>query len=193
MERKNTGYIVAIIALAIAVVGMSIGFAFSDINLKIEGDTVKTKAASWDIHFDPEYNSESGYSVTSGSVTGTPVLGTNNTVATYSVTLTKPGDFYEFTVSAKNFGTFDAKLTNYAFEADPALPTTDSYITHTLKYRGTTIAPGTVSNGTTLAPDASDTYTVRIDYAKPTDAADLVAQDITYTFTIVLTYSEVTA
>ena len=191
MERKNTGYLIAVIALAIAVVGMSIGFAFSDIELTIKGDTVTAKGAKWDIHFNPDYGT-SGSTVTTGSVTGTPVLSENNTVATYSVTL-NPGEFYEFKVSAKNFGTYDAKLTKYELTTTTS-PTdaTNANVTHTLKRNGTIITPG-VQSGTTLAPNASDEYTVRVDYAKPENASDLVAQDITYTFTIVLTYSEVTA
>lgn len=188
MERKNTGYLVAVIALAIAVVGMTVGFAFSDINLTITGDTVTAKGAKWDIHFDEAYKAV----VSSGSVEGTPTIDTTNTIATYTVTL-NPGEFYEFTIKATNYGTYNAKLTNYQLTTatDPS-GATNKNVTHTLKYNGTTITPGTQS-GTTLAPEASDTYTVRVDYAKPADAADLVEDDIEYTFTIVLTYSEVTA
>ena len=35
----------------------------------------------------------------------------SNLSMTYKVTLSKPGDFYEFTVDVKNSGTFDASLT----------------------------------------------------------------------------------
>lgn len=187
MEKKNNGYLIAIIALAVAVVGMSIGFAFTDINLQITGNQVTTKAASWDVHFDKD-----SVSVSTGSETAsTPAnaVATQYTTATYAVTLQKPGDYYEFVIDAKNYGTFDAKLSNYTFNASPSLPTSDSYIVHTLRYNGTVINPGT-QNGTTIAPNEKDTYTVRVEYVKPTSASNLPSEDVKYTFTVTLTYTE---
>ena len=186
MEKKNVGYLVAIFALAIAVVGMSIGFAFTDINLQIKGDKVTTKAASWDVHFD---STSLAATANSNVTASTPIATSDTTHASYAVTLEKPGDKYEFTIKAKNYGTFDAKLSAYALTASPSLPTGDSYIAHTLKYNGNVITPGDIS-GTTLAPGASDTYTVTVEYLKPTDAANLPSEDVEYTFTIDLTYTE---
>lgn len=186
MEKKNVGYLVAIFALAIAVVGMSIGFAFTDINLQIKGDKVTTSKASWDVHF---VDSTVAATANSNVTPSTAAVTTDDTHATYAVTLAKPGDKYEFTIDAKNFGTFDAKLSAYAFDASPSLPASDSYITHTLKYNGTAITPGTIS-GTTIQPGESDTYTVTVEYVKPQNSSSLPSEDVEYTFTIDLTYTE---
>lgn len=181
MEKKNGAYLVAIVALAIAVVGMSIGFAFSDINLNINGD-VTTKAQSWDVHFDPD-----NIQVTSGSVTATNAVSVqaDNLTATYKVTLEKVGDFYEFTIDAKNYGDFDAKLSNIAItEGEP-------YLAHTVKYNGTTITNGVVDSGTTISHNDKDTYTVRVEYIRPDSEADLPTSAVTTTYSVSLTYTPV--
>lgn len=181
MERKNGVYLGVIIALVVAIVGMSIGFAFTDIELKIDGD-VTTKAQKWDVHFNPE-----SINVTSGSVNATTAanaVATEYLTATYKVTLAKVGDFYEFTIDAKNFGDFNAKLSNISITGG-----TD-YLTHTVKYNGSAISAGTV-NGTTLVPGASDTYTVRVEYIEPDDESKLPSSDVTNTYNVTLTYTQV--
>lgn len=180
MERKNGVYLGIIAALLVAVVGMSIGFAFSNIELKVNGD-VTTKAAKWDVHFDP-----SSLVVTSGSATASEAVSvdTNNTTATYKVTLDTVGDFYEFTIKAKNYGTFNAKLSNIAITAG------EEYLTHTVKYNGNLITAGAV-DGTTLAPEASDTFIIRAEYVEPSDASQLPETDVTKTLSVTLTYSQV--
>lgn len=180
MEKKNGAYLVAIIALAIAVVGMSIGFAFADINLNINGD-VTTKAQAWDIHFD-----SASIQVTPGSVVATnaAAVETGNLTATYNVTLEKVGDFYEFTIDAKNYGDFNAKLSNITItEGKP-------YLAHTIKYNGTPITTGVVDNGTVISPNAADTYTVRVEYIQPDSEADLPTSAVTETYSVTLTYTQ---
>ena len=180
MERKNGVYLGIIAALLVAVVGMSIGFAFSNIDLKVEGD-VTTKALAWDVHFDPN-----SVVVTEGSVTATTAaaVATTNLTASYKVTLEEVGDFYEFTIKAKNFGDFNAKLSNIAITAGKP------YLTHTVKYNSSAITAGEV-NGTTLAPGDSDTYVIRVEYIEPADEADLPVNDPEETFEVTLTYTQV--
>lgn len=180
MEKKNGAYLVAVIALAIAVVGMSIGFAFSDINLTVNGD-VTTKAQSWDVHFDSASIQE-----TSGSVSATNAANveTGNLTATYNVTLEKVGDFYEFTIDAKNYGDFNAKLSNITItEGKP-------YLAHTVKYNGTPITAGVVNDGTVITPNNADTYTIRVEYIQPENEADLPTTAVNETYSVTLTYTQ---
>lgn len=181
MERKNGVYLGIIAALLVAVVGMSIGFAFTSINLKVEGD-VTTKASAWDVHFDP-----SSVVVTEGSAeaeTAASAVATAYLTATYKVTLEKVGDFYEFTINAKNYGDFDAQLTHIDITAG------ENYLTHTVKYNGAAVTTGDVT-GTTITPGDSDTYVIRAEYIEPEDEADLPSADVTKTLTVTLTYSQV--
>ena len=98
MERKKNGQIIAIVALAVAIVVMSVGFATYASTLNINGTTT-VKANKWSVHFD-----DSTYDETTGSVAATTHTITDTT-ASYTVTLTKPGDFYEFSVNVINDGT----------------------------------------------------------------------------------------
>ena len=67
MERRKDGQIIAIAALAIAIVFMSVGFAVFAQNLNING-TATVEKAVWDVHFD-------NVKVKEGSVTAnTPVI-----------------------------------------------------------------------------------------------------------------------
>ena len=98
-KKKNLTSLIIVLFLCIG-----LGYAFLNATLNING-TAKIMDATWDIHF-------TNLQVTSGSV----VIGTgdsaaaitsDNTVISYTITFKEPGEFYEFTVDAKNFGTLD--------------------------------------------------------------------------------------
>ena len=93
MERQRSGQNIAIIALAVALVVMTVGFAAASYNqtLAFEG-TTNVGTAKWDIHFNTDTYAETAGSVaaTSKNVQGTSI--------DYTITLANPGDFYEFTI-----------------------------------------------------------------------------------------------
>ena len=63
MEGNRKGQQMLIVALIVAIVTMSIGFAVTSYTttLAIEGNTVTAKAAKWDVHFDDaSYNETTG-------------------------------------------------------------------------------------------------------------------------------------
>ena len=106
-RRKNN----KIYLLLLLVLGISVGYAALASNLKINGGSKMTKA-TWSIHWaNPQ--------VVNGSVTTIkPQLSENNTNATYSITLSEPGDFYEFTIDAVNEGTIDAEVLSVVSKFD---------------------------------------------------------------------------
>ena len=112
MEKKKNTQMFVIAILAVAVLTMSVGFAALTQTIDISGN-VSVASSSWNIQFDT-----SSYQESAGSVS---VAADNRTISgtsmTYNVTLTKPGDFYEFTVNVKNTGTFDANLTGISMSA----------------------------------------------------------------------------
>ena len=138
---KRKSYILPIFALVVVI--LSVGYAAITATLNITGTSTITKN-TWNIHFQD-------LSVTSGSVTAaTPAAITTNNHAeiTYTVTLPKPGDFYEFTVNIVNDGTIAAKTS-----AAPTLSgnTQSAVMTYTATWSdGTAIAANT-----TLAAGAS--------------------------------------
>lgn len=110
MKRFNGRKNFRIGLFALIIVFVSIGYAILTSNLKINGNSA-VKSASWIIHWD-------SVEVKEGSVTGDNVIKTativdsKKTLVEYSIVLSKPGDYYEFTVDAVNEGTINA-MVNY--------------------------------------------------------------------------------
>lgn len=172
MERQRNGQGVAIIALAVALVVMTVGFAASAYNqtLNVSG-TTNVGTARWDVHFNTGSYTEAPKSVSAGAPT---IAGTS---VNYNVTLNNPGDFYEFTIDVENAGTFDAalkKVTLGGMSAD-----IDKYIDYVVTYDGKEYTATDESvQGITLGKATSDTPTtktlkVRVEYVMPDASTDL--------------------
>ena len=186
MEGNRRGQTLLIVALVIAVLAMSVGFAVSSYSqsLQIQGNTVTAKAAKWDVHFDDTSYAETsgtGYvAATSHTLTGTSL--------TYAVTL-QPGETYEATVDVLNVGTFDATLTGITLSglsADQA-----KYIHYSVFYNGTEYTASNNSLSIALAKTSGTaTVKVKVEYYLPADAGDLPATDASLTLTSTLSYAQ---
>ena len=100
--KKNNVLIMVLLAITVL---MSVGFAVLSTTLNING-TAKVKSQTWDIHFE-------NVNITEGSVEAIKEANIANDKATlveYEIELSKPGDFYEFTVDAVNEGTLDSMI-----------------------------------------------------------------------------------
>lgn len=184
MEKQKNTQMFVIAILAVAVLTMSVGFAAFSQTLNIDGNVTVAKSI-WSIAFDT-----ASYVESSGSVT---VSDTNRTLSgtsmTYNVTLSKPKDFYEFTINVKNTGTFDANLTGITMsglDADKA-----KYLKYVITYNGTEYTTTTeglsiaLANTTGVAP-----VKVRVEYIQPDDSADLPSTQVTVPLTASLTYEQ---
>ena len=175
--KRNRSYGVLIAALIVAIIGMSIGFALSDINITVEGADVTTKAAALDVHIN---------SVT-GDITGTAevdsiqiVEGTKNLKATYSVELKDINDAYDFDIEVINAGSIDAKLKQIKID-----PVSNSNISHTVTYNSSNYTDATNNiTGTTLKTNDTETIHVEVKYLTAL-TIDNVAK-----FTVTLVYGE---
>ena len=155
-----------------------IGYAYLSSNLTING-TSSINNATWDIHFE-------NISVTSGSVTAsTPVIDTNKTTVTYDVTLTNPGDFYEFTVDAVNAGSVDAMIDSISSKLNGVeITTLPSYLNYSVTY-----SDGVeILEKQKLDAGDSETYKVRIDYNKDIESSDLPSADQSLSFEFTVLY-----
>ncbi|MBE6157980.1 MAG: hypothetical protein E7160_04220 [Firmicutes bacterium] len=174
MKKRNDKkqiYIAIIFVLALAI-GM--GYAFLNSTLNITGNAT-IKENSWDVHFE-------NFTPTSGSVTATSAgIDTNKTAVNYTVTLQKPGDFYEFTVDAVNKGSIDAMISTVS---NTGLTTAQQkYMIYSITYSdGTPIAQYQKLDATT----GSETIKVRVEYKKDLSASDLPStnQQVTLTFSV---------
>jgi hypothetical protein len=178
-DRKLQTFL--IVALMLVVVAMSIGFAAFSQNLTING-TATVKSAKWDVRFDT-----ATYAEAAGSVAAT-THSITDTSATYTVTLNNFGDYYEFTVDAKNYGTIDAHLSSITMST---LTTEQAkYLTYTITYGGTDYTASASGLNVALNATASSTVKVRVEYIQPTDQADLPATDQNVTLTATLNYQQ---
>ena len=177
--KKSIGFSAVIIGLlVVAIVAMSVGFAVFSSNLEINGKTT-VESSTWNIQFDEE-----SYSETMGSETTTPEF--NVTSMTYAVTLTEPGDFYEFTVNVENNGTFDAQLTGITLT--DLTPEQEKYLTYTLTYASTPYTSSQSNLSIDLAHGSTAPVKVRVEYIQPENPADLPSETTPITLNATLNY-----
>ena len=162
---------------------LGVGFAFLTSNLTITGNT-SVSGNKWSVYFN-------SVDVSTGSVEATvdpAVTGTTTTSLNYTVLLDKPGDYYEFTVEAKNDGTIDAMIESIT------TPSIESrvlqYMNYSVKYLdGTDVLVSDV-----LKAKTSTTYKIRIEYRTDISASDLDENgvDLNLSFGVDYTQSTIT-
>ena len=105
MEKERRIKILSIIALIIAILGLTVAFAALSETLTING-TASVEAASWDIHFEnltgPDLEG-------TGKVNDTATLD-GTTISNVNMSVTKPGDSVTYYFDIVNDGTIDAVL-----------------------------------------------------------------------------------
>ena len=113
MENENKRGIrtIAIIALIVSVIGLSIGFAAFAQTLTI-GGVGTVKGNTWSIQFANLSTPIDGTGITGDATIDTPAALTGGTTMSFAVSLYFPGDevYYDFEV--QNNGTLDAEITD---------------------------------------------------------------------------------
>lgn len=162
-KRDREFKVVAVIALLIAVVGLSVAYAALSTTLKITGSAT-VNSATWQVKF-----VEGGTWENFGDASATgPTYGVT-TLSNIVVTLVKPGDkaVYEFKVA--NTGTLPAKLSSSTIgtlsctggtNQDEANATCAN-LSYTLVYKDTGVAP---SEGDTLAKGSSRDLLLTVEF-----------------------------
>lgn len=112
MQKDRGGRILAIVAICIAVCGLSVAYAALSSTLQING-TATVTPATWGVEFDPTTLS-APVLTGAASVTTAPTI-TATKIDGYNLTLTKPGDSVTYTFNVKNTGTIDAKITDFTY------------------------------------------------------------------------------
>ena len=105
MEKERRIKVLSIVALIVAVLGLTVAFAALSETLTING-TANVDAASWDIHFEnltgPDLEG-------TGKVNDTASL-SGTTISNVNMSVTKPGDSVTYYFDIVNDGTIDAVL-----------------------------------------------------------------------------------
>ena len=173
-NKRKLNYMILIIMILV----VSIGYAILSSNLNIVGSS-QISAPTWDIHWE-------NVQVSSGSVTAsTPAIDTAKTTVSYSVTLNLPGDYFEFTVDAKNAGTIDGMISAVSSKLNGTEITT---IPNYLEYSVTYSDGIAIQNNHLLEAGKSETYKVRVGYKKDISATDLPSTEQTLNLSFSVTY-----
>ncbi|MBR1936112.1 MAG: hypothetical protein IJ842_00295, partial [Bacilli bacterium] len=173
-NKKKLNYMILIIMILV----ISIGYAILNTNLNIIG-TGTINNPTWNIHWE-------NVQVKTGSVTAdTPTIDTNKTTVNYSVTLSIPGDYYEFTVDAVNAGTIDGMVSVVSNKLNGTeITTLPNYLEYKVSYEdGVDIAPNHL-----LAANSSEKYKVHVGYKKDISVSDIPATPQTLNLSFSVTY-----
>ncbi len=144
MKSERQTKILSVIAILLAVGGLSIGFAALSQDLTI-GGTADVKGSSWDVHFE---NLQNTATLGDAVVNTAPTIAASTThIGDFDISLTSPLDSVTYTFDVVNDGTFEAKISSLVIPTptctgtalDPTQQTADATnvcdnITYTLTY-----------------------------------------------------------
>ena len=159
MNRRNQKFTTYFVILSLLVIG--IVYAILQANLQING-TTKISSNMWDIHFNNIQINNDSVSIGTGDSPAT--IDPNDTSKVdFSVTLSTPGDFYEFTVDVVNSGTIDGmigSLTTTLKVDNVVVDTVPDYLNYTVTYEdGSEILENHL-----LEKNKQETYKVRLEF-----------------------------
>lgn len=107
VEKKRTSKIIALIAIIIALLGLSFSFAAFSTNLKIDG-VGEMSGRDWDVHFENLSQADINGDVLELSK---PSINSNATsISTYKVRFNAPSSSISYTFDIVNDGGIDAKI-----------------------------------------------------------------------------------
>ena len=167
MEKQGRSVrTLAVIALLIAVIGMSVGFAALQQALTITGTTT-VRGATWNVEFQNLSTPTLGSGLTGEAKVDTPAaLSNGSTTMTYAVSLYQPGDQVVYNVDVRNTGTINAKVSSINLTGVSAALTAN--VTYTLTYQdGTEILVND-----TLDVNQSRTLRLTVTYNNVTEVPD---------------------
>lgn len=174
--RQRTKNKISTFFLVLILLVLGIGYAYLSTTLSINGTTSIDRSV-WNIYFD-NVQVKSG-SVSGSQVTTAPTIDTNKTTVSFRVNLKEPGEFYEFTVDAKNDGTIDAMI-----ETINKTTNIPEYLSYIVTYSdGINIIPKQELNAGT-----KETYKVKVVYRTDIDPDDLPATPQSLNLSFSVTY-----
>ena len=169
--------------IPLLLLALGIGYALISTDLTINGITKYTHQ-TWDVHFENLVPSEGNVTLSTDDVAAS-IDPSSNTEISFTVTLQKPKDFYEFTVDVVNEGSMDAminlittNLNGNPISAENAVP---NYANFIATYSdGVTI----VKNHLLKGENGVETFKVRLEYSSDINSGDLpeTVQSLTFTF-----------
>lgn len=159
MERKTDVKGLLIVVLCLVVCVFSFAYAALSTTLSVNG-TASIADANWDVKitsiaFDSANSSVDIADSTQGFNPAESATGAGSTGVKFNVTLNQPGDYATYNVVVTNKGTIDAQLTQIT-----DLTSINAAAPEDIQF---TVTPA-AGNASVLVPNATHTYTVRVEW-----------------------------
>lgn len=167
MEKERGFRIIAVIALMVAVVGLTVGYAAYSSTLKITG-AASVDPSSWNVKFAYKTGSSLVAAVTGKATMETEATLSDTQVSGFKATLKAPGDSITYNFVVTNTGSLDAVLSTFTMGNISCAPAAGSTaktdeataICNELSYTLT----GVNANETLAAGDSKD-LTLKLEWA----------------------------
>ncbi|MBQ3307331.1 MAG: hypothetical protein IJG68_03955 [Bacilli bacterium] len=140
---------------------LGVVYAILQANLQING-TAKIKENTWDIHFDNIEVNEDSVAIGTEDIPAS-IDPENNCKVDFEVTLSLPGDFYEFTVDVVNSGTIDGMigtLEKTLIINNEIVSEVPDYLNYTVTYEDDT----EILENHLLAINTTETFKIRLEF-----------------------------
>lgn len=196
MEKNNSVKIIAVVALVVAVIGLSVAYASFASNLTVTGTA--TVSSTWDIEWTTPSGAKTGY-----ATVGSLALSSGNQAITGTIgDLIAPGDTITWTWNVENKGNINASLTGVTLASLSCAPGTGSSATSSeatsfcsnleieYTYGGTKITSGTTGLTTALNTGDSKAVTMKITYKESTTSTISGPIAVSLTATPTFSYSQ---
>ena len=184
MRRRKTKS--KILLLIVLLMGIGVGYALLTQSFNIIGSTTVAQS-TWDIHFDNIQVKSGSVSLPTGDSAAT-IDSNDDTLVNYTITLSKPGDYYEFTVDVVNEGTVDgmvgdviSKLNGTSISGTNPIP---AYLDYSVTYDDTV----EIVSQHLLKAGSSETFKVRVEFKRNIDNTELPSTEQTNSFSFGVTY-----
>lgn len=181
MEKQRKIKILALIAMAAAVLGLTVAFAFISTTLKINGSATFTGAA-WDIHFDNL--SEAKITGDAKEVTRPQITDGGITINNLNVSLLKPMDKIVYTVDVVNSGKMTAEITSISMTQ--LTPEQAKYIKFEAKYSNGNY----ISEKDVLKPEQKETVIITIEYKKEITVDQAPKEPLVIDLSLTINYAQ---
>lgn len=164
MEKERKIKLIAISALIVAVLGLTIAFASLSQTLTING-AATLDAAKWGIKFE---NLSSGKVVGDATINDTAIIAEDQiTINNIDVSLKTPGDSVTYTVDLVNEGTINAEI--YSIEVPSLTEEQKKYINFKVTYdNGEEVKQGDILN-----KETKKNLTIKVEFKKDITESDL--------------------
>ena len=179
MRNKKNNILPIFILLLILAIG--IGYAYLTSSLSING-TTDISGNIWDIHFANIQVSDGSVPIDTGKQ-GATIDPNDNTLITYSILLSKPGDYYSFTADIVNAGTIDGMIESIESKVNnTSISNLPSYLEYSITY----LDGDEIESNHLLPVNRTETIKVRIKYKDEISNNELVTTNTTLSFSLQL-------